>query len=707
MIEHMIKKMTLIAAAASMLLASSCGDGNPSAENPFFAEWNTPFGVPPFDQIKPEHFKPAYEEGMKLENAEIQAIIDNTEEPDFENVILAYDNSGAFLSRVGIVFSGLNGANTNDELQAINREMTPILSKHNNEIALNPELFEKVKAVYNKRETLGLNADQMRLLDRLYKGFERSGANLNEADKTKLKEINERLSVLSLQFGNNLLADTKEFTLVLENEEDLAGLPQSSIESAALAAKNRGMEGKWVFTLDKPSWIPFLTYSTKPELREKLYDGYLTMGLRGNDNDNRQIVGEITKYRIDRVQLLGFDTYSDYVLDRVMAKTPANVYGLLNQIWTPALNRAKAELAEMGAIKAAEGSGADIKPSDWWFYAEKLRVAKYNLDENELRPYFSQATVREGIFLLCNKLYGITFRSLDSAPKYHEDNQVYECLDKDGSHLGVLYMDFYPRAGKRGGAWCSSYRPQSYRDGARVAPISTIVCNFTPPTGDTPSLLSIDEVETFFHEFGHALHGLFSDVRYKGLRGTERDFVELPSQIMENWSTDPQFLKMYAKHYLTGETIPDELIAKINNSSLFNQGFMTTELTAASIIDMDLHTLKSYPANFDIMAFQKQSMDARGLIPEILPRYQFPYFNHIFNGGYASGYYSYTWSEVLDADAYDAFVETGDLFNPESAAKFRRLMEQQGAKEGMELYLEFRGKEPSRTPLLRNRGLLQ
>ena len=685
----------------SALLAFSCGDGNRTVENPFFTEWDTPFGIPPFDQIKPEHFKPAYEEGMKRKSAEIQAIVENAEEPGFENVILAYDNSGEFISRVGTVFGGLNSANTNDEMQAVNREMTPVLSKFSNEIALNPKLFEKVKAVYDKREILHLDVNQMRLLDRIYKSFERSGANLNETDKAKLKEIDEKLSVLSLQFGNNLLADTKEFTLIIEDEADLAGLTQSSIEGAALAAKSRGLEGKWVYTLDKPSWIPFLTYSTKPELREKLYNGYLTMGMRGNANDNRSIAADIAKYRIERAQLLGFDTYSDYVLDRVMAKTPANVYSLLDQIWTPALKRAKAELALMKKIKGSN----DFRPSDWWFYAEKLRMSEYNLNESELRPYFSLSTVREGIFLLCNRLYGITFRPIDNAPKYHEDNQVYECLDKNGSQLGILYMDFHPRAGKRGGAWCGGYRPQTYQNGVRVAPISTIVCNFSSPVGDTPALLSLEEVETFFHEFGHALHGLFSDVKYKGLRGTERDFVELPSQIMENWAIEPQFLKMYAKHYRTGETIPDELIAKIDNSSLFNQGFVTTELIAASIIDMDLHILKQYPENFDILAFQKQSMDDRGLIREILPRYQYPYFNHIFSGGYASGYYSYIWSEVLDADAYQAFVETGDIFNQTVAAKFRSLLEQQGAKEGMELYFEFRGKEPSRTPLLRNRGL--
>jgi peptidyl-dipeptidase Dcp len=632
-----MKKTTLLTAAAAMLFVASCGDRNRNADNPFFAAWDTPFGVPPFDRILPEHFVPAIEEGMRLENEEIRAIVESRDEPSFENVILAYDRSGLFLSRVATVFYGLNGANTNDELEAINRQITPMLSRHSSGIAMDPGLFARVKAVYDRRESLGLDALQRRLLDEVYKDFERSGAALSEPDQARLKEIDERLSMLELDFGNHLLADTKEFVLTIGDEADLAGLPRSSIDAAAAAARERGVDSAWVFTLDKPSWIPFLQYSTRPALRERLYEGYLTMGMRGGANDNRRIVEQIVQLRIEKAHLLGFESWSDYVLDRVMAGTPARVYELLDRIWTPALDRAKAELAEMRAIRAADGSVGDFRPSDWWYYAEKLRAAKYDLDENELRPYFSLETVREGIFLLCNKLYGITFRPAADAPKYHADNQVYECLDKDGTHLGVLYMDFFPRAGKRGGAWCGRYRPQTYENGVRVAPVMTLVCNFTPPSADAPALLSIDEAKTFFHEFGHALHGLFSDVPYLGLGGTERDFVELPSQIMENWALDPEFLKMYAKHYRTGAPIPDELIARLSNGSLFNQGFMTTELTAASLIDMDLHTLTACPEGFEIMAFQKQRLDARGLIPQILPRYQYPYFNHIFNGGYSSG----------------------------------------------------------------------
>lgn len=698
----MVKKVTLIAAAATVLLASSCGSEKKAGENPFFTEWNTPFGVPPFDKIKPEHFKPAVEEGMRLENEEIQAIIDNTEAPSFENVILAYDNSGEFLGRVTTVFSGLNGANTNSEIQAINEEITPMLTGHSNEISMNPALFAKVKAVYDMRDSLNLDSQQTRLLENMYKSFERSGANLDDAKKARLKEVNNELSMLSLKFGKNLLAENKAFIMVIDNEADLAGLPESAKQAAAERAKKMGKEG-WVFTLDKPSWIPFLQYSEKRDLREKLFKGYLALGDNNNENNNKQIINDIIKYRTEKAHLLGFESYSDFVLDQVMAKNSNNVYDLLEQVWTPALKRAKAELVEMKTIKEKEGAGTDFESWDWWYYAEKVRKAKYDLDENELRPYFSLETVREGIFDLSNKLYGLTFKPLE-APKYHEENQVYEVLDKDGSHLGVLYMDFFPRAGKRSGAWCGSYRRQTYKDGQRVAPVSTIVTNFTPPSGDTPALLSLDETQTFFHEFGHALHGLMSDVQYKGLRGTERDFVELPSQIMENWATHPQFLKMYAKHYKTGEVIPDELITKISQSSLFNQGFTTVELTASSLIDMDIHTMKEYQP-FDVTELQNRKLSERGLIREIEPRYRYPYFNHIFNSGYASGYYSYTWAEVLDADAFQAFEETGDIFNPEVATRFRTLLSSGGSEDGMSLYRAFRGKEPSRTPLLKRRGL--
>ncbi len=683
------------------VLASSCGQK--AETNPFFAEWDTPFGMPPFDQIELAHYKPAVEEGIKRESAEIQAIIDNTEEPSFENVVLAYDNSGQFLNRVMMVFGALNSADTNPEMQALDEELTPMLTQHSNEIAMNPALFAKVKAVYDKRESLSLDSIQMRLLDKMYKGFERSGANLPDADKEKLKGINEKLSMLSLQFGKNLLADTKAFTVVIEDSAELAGLPESVIAGAAAAAQKRDMAGKWLFTLDKPSWIPFLQYSTNAALREKLYNGWLMQGNNDNANDNKQVINDIVKYRIEKAQLLGFDTWADFVLDRQMAKTPAAVYDLLNQIWTAALAQSKKELAELQKVADAE-QGGQVKSSDWWFYAEKVRKAKYDLDEEMTRPYFSLETVRDGIFLLSNKLYGITFVAAPEAPKYHPDVMVYDVKDTDGSHLGALTMDFFPRPGKRGGAWCGSFVPQSYENGVRVAPIKTIVCNFTPPSGDAPALLSLDEVETFFHEFGHALHGLFADVKYRGMGGTERDFVELPSQVMEHWAVEPEFLKMYAKHYSTGEAIPDALIEKISLSGTFNQGFMTNELAAAALLDMDVHTKNSY-APFDVNAYQAENLNKIGEISVIEPRYRYPYFQHIFSGGYSSGYYSYLWSEVLDADAFEAYTESGNIFNPEIAARFRTLLSKGGTEDGMDLYREFRGKTPSIEPLMKNRGL--
>ena len=702
-----MKKISLMAAAATVLLGASCTQRPDMRENPFFARWDTPHGVPPFDRIRPEHFKPAVEEGIRLENAEIEAIASDTSAPGFENVILAYDNSGQFLSRVMAVFNGLNNAETSPKLQSVDEELTPLLSRHNDEIALNPQLFDKIKAVYDRKDDLGLDARQTRLLEKIYRGFVRSGAGLNEADKAKLKELNERISMLSLRFGKNLLADNKAFVLTVADPEDLSGLPESVREAAAAEAKSRGLEGKWVFTLDKPSLIPFLQYADNRSLREKIYTGYLKRGDNGNENDNREIVKQLVQARAEKARLLGYETYAHFVLDRVMAKTPENVYGLLDQVWAPALERAQEELAEMKALKASEGTGNDFASWDWWYYAEKVRQAKYALDENMLRPYFSLETVREGIFTLAGRLYGLTFRPLPDAPKYHADNQVYEVTDRDGSHLGVLYLDFFPRPGKRGGAWCGSYRPQAYENGVRVAPVSTVVCNFTPPSGDAPALLSPDETETFFHECGHALHGLMSNVEYRGLRGVERDFVELPSQIMENWTTAPQFLKTYAKHYRTGEPIPDSLIVKMERSAKFNQGFMTVELLAASYIDMDIHTLKD-TAGLDIEAFQQKKLGERDLIPEIEPRYRYPYFQHIFSGGYASGYYSYIWAEVLDADAFVAFAETGDIFNPETAASFREnILSKGGTEDGAVLYRNFRGKDPDRTPLLRNRGLIR
>lgn len=691
-----------------LLILGGCGNSDKvgSKENPFFSDYTTKFGVPPFDLIKFEHYKPAFEEGMKVQAEEIKKIAENSEAPTFENTIVALDNSGELLQRVSAVFDNESEANTNDSIQALAQEIAPLLSKHSDDISLNPKLFERIKTIYDQRADLKLNAEQLKLVELTYLDFVRGGALLNAEDQKRFREINERMSVLELQFGDNIMADNNAFSLVIENKEDLAGLPQSVIDAAVVTAKEKKMDGKWVFTTDKPSMIPFLQYAEKRELREKIYKGYFMRGDNNNANDNKKIIAEIIALRLERAKLLGFENHASFVLDRNMAKTPAKVYELLEQIWKAALPVAKAELAEMQKIVDRENGNFKIAPWDWWFYSEKVRKEKFDLDEEMLRPYFKLENVRDGAFMVANKLYGISIKPLKDMPVYHKDVQVFEVLDKDNTHLAVLYMDFYPRPSKSGGAWCTSYRDQYVKDGKPVTPVVSIVCNFTPPDQNGVALLNIDEVLTLFHEFGHGLHGFFSDVTYQRLSGyVPRDFVELPSQIMEHWALNPQVLKMYAKHYKTGEVIPDELIAKIEKSSFFNQGFASVEFIAAAILDMDYHTM-SDASNLDVTAFENESMSRIGLIAEILPRYRSTYFAHIFSGGYSSGYYSYIWSEVLDSDAFEAFEESGDLFNKELADKFRKEVLAPGGKsDALDMYVAFRGREPKIEALLRNRGL--
>jgi peptidyl-dipeptidase Dcp len=502
------------------------------------------------------------------------------------------------------------------------------------------------------------------------------------------------------------MADNNAFQMVLENEDDLVGLPQSVIDGAAQMAEENGMSGKWLFTADKPSMIPFLQYSDRRDLREKIYKGYFMRGDYGNENDNKDLIVQIVSLRMERANLLGYENHASFILDRNMSKNPENVYDLLMKIWDAALPVAKVEAADMQKMIDAEGGDFELATWDWWYYSEKIRKEKYDLDEEMLRPYFSLENVREGIFLLSNKLYGITFKKIEDIPVYHPDAYAYEVLDNDGSHLAVLYMDFHPRASKQGGAWCTSYRDQHVRDGKNITPVVSIVMNFTSPNGDGPALLNLDEVLTFFHEFGHALHGFFSDVTYKRLSGfVPRDFVELPSQVMEHWALHPEMLKLYAKHYETGEVIPDELIKKIEESSHFNQGFATVEYLAASLLDMDYHTLTDV-SDLDVIEFENSAMKKIGLIKEILPRYRSTYFNHIFSGGYSAGYYSYIWSEVLDSDVFEAFVESGDIFNKELAAKFRKeILAPGGLQDALDMFVNFRGREPQVDALLRNRGL--
>ena len=686
--------------------SSKKSDVADAAPNPFFTEYTTPFGVPPFDKIEVAHYKPAFEKGMEEQKKEIDAIVNNPEEPTFENTIVALDRSGELLTKVMYAFSGQSSVNTTDEIQALEQELYPVLSAHSDDISLNPALFTRVKVVYDKQASMNLNKEQKKLLEETYKGFVRGGANLDADKQARLRELNEKISVLELTFGQNVLKETNAFKLVVDNKEDLAGLPESLIAAAAETAAADSMEGKWIFTLHNPSVMPFLQYADNRALREKIFKAYINRGNNGNGNDNKNVVKELVAARLDKAKLLGYEDFAAFVLDENMAKNEKNVYNLLDQIWTPALKKAKEELADINAEIKKEGGDFEAEGWDWRYYADKARQAKFNMDENEVRPYLELNHVREGAFYVANKLYGITFTEIKDIPKPDPDAFAFECKDKDGSSLGVLYMDFYTRPGKGGGAWCGGYRDQSYKDGKKVLPVVTTVFNFSKPAAGQPALLSADEAETVFHEFGHALHGLFADVHYTGVAGVPRDFVELPSQIMEHWVFEPEVLKVYAKHYQTGEVIPQELVDKIVKSSKYGQGFATVEYLAASLLDMDYHTLKEQLPGMDIEAFEAEAMNKRGLIRQIPPRYRTTYFGHTMEGGYTAGYYSYIWAEVLDADAFEAYKETGDIFNPEVASKFRKyVLTPGGIDDAMDMYKNFRGKEPGIEPLLKNRGL--
>jgi len=689
-----------------MMLLTQNMQAQGESENPFFNEFKTPYGVPPFDKIKFDHYQPALEEGMRRQIKEIEAIASNPKAATFENTLAAYDASGEMLARVSSVFYNNLEANTDEKMQNLAEEMSPAMSKHSDDIMLNAMLFARIKAVYESRASL--NSEQQRLTEIVYLDFVRSGANLNDEGKKRLRELNEKLALLELQFGNNVMADNNAFTMVLENKEDLAGLPQSVIDAAAEAAKENKMDGKWLFTVDKPSMIPFLQYSDRRDLREKLYRGYFMRGDNNNENDNKENIKLIVALRLEKANLLGYENYASFILDRNMSKTPEKVYELTKTVWDASIPVVKQEAADIQEMMYSENKNEKLEPWDWWYYSEKIRKEKYDLDEEMLRPYFSIDNVREGIFILSNKLYGITFKKLENIPVYHPDVTVYEVLDSNKKHLAVLYMDFYPRASKRGGAWCTSYRDQYVRDGKNITPVVSIVMNFTAPTANSPALLNLDETLTFFHEFGHALHGFFSDVNYKRLSGyVPRDFVELPSQVMEHWTLHPELLKLYAKHYKTGEIIPADLVEKVENSGHFNQGFATAEFIAAAVLDMDYHTIGN-AENIDIDKFEETSMKELGLINEILPRYRSTYFNHIFSGGYSAGYYSYLWSEVLDSDAFEAFEESGNVFNRTLANKFRNeVLAPGGKRDPMDMYKAFRGREPKVEALLRNRGFIK
>lgn len=675
--------------------------------NPFFVEkYDTPFEVPPFDLISEAHYLPAFREGIKRQKDEIQTIVNNEEAPTFENTLLALENSGELLSRVSSVFYNISSANTNDEIQAIAEEISPELSAHRDDIALNEKLFARIQTLWENKATLNLNSQQTKVLENQYKSFVRGGANLPEDKKGRLREINEKISLLTLKFGQNQLAETNDFQLVIDQKSDLSGLSDDLIETAAREAGAAGMEGKWLFTLHNPSVMPFLQYADNRNLRKQIWEAYQMRGNNNNENDNKEVLRELVELRAEKALLLGYENHAAYKLEESMAGTPDEVYALLNRLWEPALEKAKKEAKDLQAKISEGGESFNLEPYDWRYYTEKIRKERYEINEEEIREYFSLDNVRDGIFYLCDRLYGLQFVKLDNVPVYHSEVVAYEVKEKNGQHVGVLYMDFHPRTSKRGGAWMTSYRSQSVENGQRKAPVISIVCNFTKPTANKPSLLTFDEVETFFHEFGHALHGLLSDVQYKSLAGTNvyTDFVELPSQVMENWAGDPEFMKEYAKHYKTGEVIPDALIEKLQRSGTFDQGFATTEYLAASLLDMHYHTT-SGKLEGDINTIEREAMNKIGLIGEIIPRYRSTYFSHIFSGGYSAGYYSYIWSGVLDTDAYQAFKETS-LFDQATAKAFREnILEKGGSEDPMELYVKFRGAKPGIEPLLKKRGL--
>ncbi|KAF0131649.1 MAG: peptidase M3 [Bacteroidetes bacterium] len=669
--------------------------------------FDTPFGVPPFQQIDNEHFLPAFEAGIRENNAEIESIINNPAPANFENTIVAYDRSGEMLGRVSPIFGGLRGANTNKRLQEIARETTPLLTEHYNNIRFNQQLFNRIKAVYDQRNSLKLNAEQLLLVEKIYDDFARNGAALPQQQRDELKELNQKMSMLSLKLGENLLAENNNFKLVLDNEADLAGLPEAVVSAAADEAKKAGMEGKWVFTLSKPSWIPFLQFSERRDLREKLYTAYIQRGDNDNETDNKAPFLELIELRQKMAQLLGYKNFAEYFISDQMAETPENVYAFLYKVWEPSIQRAKTERDEQQAIIDKNGGSFKLASWDWWYYSEIVRKEKFDLNEDEIKPYFSIENVRKGSFLLATKLFGITFEKRFDIPVYHPEAEAFEVFDKDKTHLGILYIDPHPRASKRGGAWCGTYRNGSYdENGKKIYPVVTMVMNFTPSVGEQPALLSWDETRTYFHEFGHALHNLFADGHYnRTSRSVPRDFVELPSQIMENWAGEPELLKEYAFHYLTGEVIPVALVEKLNKAAMFNQGFENAEYLSAAILDLDWHTL-NVNASTDVNAFEKSTLNRIGLIDEIVPRYRTANFGHIHSPGYAAGYYVYRWAGVLDADAFMAFKSSGDLFNQEMAAKFRKYVLAGNAwYEGMDAYVKFRGAEPSIEPFLIRSGL--
>ncbi len=677
-------------------------------KNPFFTEYGTPFNIAPFDKIKNEHFIPAFNKGIEEQNKEIEEIVNNPLEANFQNTIEAIEFSGKLITKVSSVFFNFMSANTSEELEQIANEILPKLTRNSDEIILNEQLFERVQFVHQKKDTIELTVEQKKLLEKTYKNFSRGGATLAVDKKEELKQINEELAKLTLQFGSNVLKETNRYKLIIQDKNDLEGLPESVIEAAAETSNANGENGKWIFTVQRPSVFPFLQYAKNRNLREQIFKAYINKGNNNDSLDNKILVLGISNLRIRRAQLLGYKSHTDYILEENMAKNPQNVYKLMNQVWASATITAKKEASEMQVLIDKEGSAFKLQAWDWWYYSEKLRKQKYDLDEELLRPYFKLENVRDAAFMVANRIFGIVVKEIKNVPKPHPEAESFEITEEDGSHIGILFMDFYPRESKEGGGWMNDYQSQHVLNGKDIRPIVTNVFNFTKPVGDKPALISFEEATTLFHEFGHALHSLLSKCKYASLSGTNvpQDFVELPSQLMENWASHPEMLKIYAKHYKTDEPIPDELIQKIKNSQHFNQGFETCEYLSAVFLDMNWHTLTETNETIDVNRFEIQTLTQLGLIPEIVVRYRSTFFNHIFSDpiGYSSGYYSYLWSEVLDADAFDTFIENG-IFDRETGMKYRQnILEKGGTEDPMELYIKFKGSEPKTEALMKRKG---
>lgn len=699
-------KKHLLLAAFALGLGGHCVA---QTDNPLLKEYDTPYGIAPFDKITLDNYREGFLRGMEEQKQEVGAIIRNRAVPDFENTIAALDQSGKLLRKVQSTFGPISSSNSTAEMRALQKELSPLFSAHNDDIYLNPLLFDKVKQVYDNREKFGLDKEQNKVLDNIYKRFVRGGANLTDAQKEELRKLNSEISMLQIQFSQNLIHETNNTYVTVDKVEELDGLPEANIAAAARMAEANGQPGKWMFNMQRPSCNPVLQYCKNRDLRRRVYEAYYNRGNQGNEYDNKEIARKLVTLRLQKAKLMGYEDYASMALDDRMAKTSDNVYRLLDQVWTPAVEKAKEELDDIRAEIRKEGY--DFEPAGWdyMYYLDKAKQAKYAIDENEVRPYLEINNVLKGIFYVANKLYGLTFRECTSEfPVYESSAQSWEVIDKDGKVLSIFYSDYYPRDGKGAGAWCTGFRGQSYNGEERVIPIVVNVCNMNTPSGDKPALQSIDNVETMFHEFGHALHSFMRDVHYNSVSGVERDFVELPSQINEHWAFEPEVLEVYAKHYQTGKTIPMELVKKIEESSKYGQGFATVEYLAASLTDMDLHTLKEVPADLNVMDFETERLAARGIPSQILPRYRVTNFSHTMGGGYTAGYYSYMWAEVLDCDGFQAFKETGDLFNQEMAEKFRKyVLTPGGIDDGMTMYKNFRGREPKIDALLENRGLLK